>query len=78
MGRQGYLRGSDVNTLNKPIKKAVASTNVHLNDFPDVAAARKMILAKGDGIDVLAEYKDFLYVSSNNNEGWILKSALEK
>ncbi|MDB5191741.1 MAG: hypothetical protein JWQ96_1304 [Segetibacter sp.] len=75
-GTVGYVAGSQVALLSKPIRSITANTNLALLDQPSINAPKKAILANGKSVQVLAAYKDFYYVSSQDNEGWISKGAL--
>ena len=74
-GHVGYIQGSGVNSLNKPLRKITISTETPVYDQPAVDASRKVLLAKGDDAEVLATFNNYLYVSSKNEEGWIPKES---
>lgn len=75
-GSQGYITSNSVNTTSSPLRKITASAAQPLYDAPSENAARKMILEKGDAVNLLASFKDFYFVSAKDEEGWILKATV--
>jgi murein DD-endopeptidase MepM/ murein hydrolase activator NlpD len=75
-GQQGYIQSNAVASISNPIRKTAVQQVQPIFDEPNLNAARKASLNKGEAISVLAGYKDYYFVSSQNEEGWIPKAAL--
>ena len=76
-GRKGFINGSTMIPLTKPLKRLTIKKSQPLLSAPDSTAFQKKALASGDKINVLASFNDFYFISEKNNEqGWILKSLL--
>lgn len=76
-GTKGFIAGTSIVSATKPIKKVTIKKTGPLLSSPDTAALHKKQLLVGDKINVLAVFKDFYFISENNNEeGWILKREL--
>ena len=75
-GESGFVASRDVTAGKEPIRKINLKDSQPLLDEPTSVAATKTTLAKGQRVGVIAAYKDFYYVASNNEEGWIYKEGL--
>lgn len=70
-GMHGFIAGSSITDLNKPLQVINISLESPLWDKPDSTAASKTFLKKGEKANVLAKFNGYSYVSVNNLKGWI-------
>jgi murein DD-endopeptidase MepM/ murein hydrolase activator NlpD len=77
-GETGFIESASVTSTKSPLKKIVVKLDQGLVDAPNPNAARKMLLEKGDTVDVLAAFKDYYFVSTKEEEGWIPKAEMAK
>ena len=75
-GEEGFVAAADVNSIDKPLRKATLKAATGLHDLPDSTAARKKVLEPGNTVNILAAYKQYFYVEAGNVEGWIQKRVL--
>ncbi|MEP6596893.1 MAG: M23 family metallopeptidase [Ginsengibacter sp.] len=76
-GKKGFINGSTVIPIAKPLKRMTIKKPQPMLSAPDSTGFQKKVLATGDKINVLASFNDFYFISEKNNEqGWILKKLL--
>lgn len=75
-GSTGYVAGSALSGLAKPIKQVKLKQPLALLDQPATDGLQKALLQPGDQVDVLASYSDYFFVSYNKEEGWLPRQAL--
>lgn len=70
--QSGYISASAVASLEKPLRSRKLAVASAVWEIPDTLAARKAMLAAGETVTVLAQYRDFYFVRHNGGEeGWI-------
>lgn len=75
-GEKGFVASSAISPVQSPIRKVSIKHELAVLDEPVEVAARKATLAPGEQVHILAGYKDFYFISNNDKDGWIKKSAL--
>jgi SH3-like domain-containing protein len=75
-GEKGFVAGTNVTRAASPIRKVTLKTAQPLLDEPNDLGARKITLAAGQPVNILAAYKDFYFVNHDDDEGWVSKKAL--
>jgi murein DD-endopeptidase MepM/ murein hydrolase activator NlpD len=76
-GKKGFIAGTAITSVNKPIKRLSVKKAVPLLSKPDYAGLHKKMLVAGDKINILASFNNFYFVSDKDNlQGWIGKSEL--
>ena len=77
-GQKGFITGTLITSVNKPIRRLSVKNALPLLSKPDYAGLHKKMLVAGDKINILASFKDFFFVSDKDNlEGWVAKSELQ-
>ena len=75
-GLSGFVSSREVATLSKPLRTSVVTASTALLDHPDTSAPKKMTLAKGESVNILAGFENFYFVSNKDDErGWIEKTT---
>ncbi len=73
-GKKGFVAGSMISSVIKPLKRLTIKKLQPLYSTPDTAGLQKKLLLAGEKINVLAAFNDFYFVSEKDNiEGWILQ-----
>jgi hypothetical protein len=73
-GLKGFINGSSIIDINKPLRKLLAKESQALLDFPNAAAPKKAVLPQGQELNVLANFQEYYFVRNNSDEeGWIKK-----
>jgi hypothetical protein len=73
-GIEGFIPATLVNALEDPVRSLTLNVEKPLFDRPDsVLAARKMIVAEKDKVDVLAVYKNYYYIRNGKESGWLVR-----
>lgn len=76
-GKKGFIAGSLITSVNKPIKHLSVKKALPLLSKPDYGGLHKKMLLAGDKINILASFKDFYFISDKDNlEGWVAKKEL--
>ncbi len=76
-GLIGFIKNSNVRSIDKAISQIELKTDQPLFDQPNNQAARKSFLTKGEKLPVLAIHEDFLLVRKNKMEGWVNKPSVQ-
>jgi len=72
----GYIKGSDIESVEEPIRSYTVSKSYELLDAPMTNATVTKELPQIETLAVLAQHKDYLFVrTSLGNLGWIIVSA---
>jgi murein DD-endopeptidase MepM/ murein hydrolase activator NlpD len=72
-GQTGYLSSKAAQTVTVPLKKYTLKTAQPLYNQPDTLSPKKMILAAGKPVNVLAGFETFYLVEDGNETGWLKK-----
>jgi peptidoglycan LD-endopeptidase LytH len=72
-GREGFITDGSIDRIDKPFKNHTVSTPTRLLDKPDNLAAAKIVIGKGENVQVLASFNDYYYVKNGQVTGWIGK-----
>ncbi len=72
-GQAGYLSSKAVNAVNVPLRRLTLKTQQPLYNQPDTLSPRKLILAAGKPVNVLAGFEGFYLVEEGNETGWVRK-----
>lgn len=76
-GSKGFIAGTSITSVIKPIKRLSVKKALALLSTPDYIGAHKKMLVIGDKINILASFKDFYFISDKDNlEGWVAKKEL--
>jgi len=75
-GRQGYIQGGSITSINKPLEKVNSTSTLLLLNAPATDAPKITTIEKGEAVNVLAQFKDFYYVSAKESEGWLPKASV--
>lgn len=76
-GKKGFIAGSAITAVTKPLKRLSVKKALALLSVPDYGGSHKKMLVAGDKINILAAFKDFYFVSDKDNlEGWVAKNEL--
>ena len=70
-GEEGLLPARPVVDASTSIKKARLQKPQPLLDEPEIGAAKKKYIARGDTISVYGIWKNFYFVKSDRTEGWL-------
>ena len=76
-GKKGFIAGTSITSVNKPIRRLSVKKALPLLSKPDYGGLHKKMLVTGDKINILASFNNFYFVSDKDNlEGWVAKSEL--
>jgi murein DD-endopeptidase MepM/ murein hydrolase activator NlpD len=75
-GKKGFVNGSAIIPIAKPIKRLTIKQAQPLLASPDSSALQRKLLTAGDRINVLANFNDFYFIAKDNEQGWIWKKLL--
>ncbi|UYQ91013.1 M23 family metallopeptidase [Chitinophaga horti] len=70
-GREGYVNTGSVVGLGTPLRQLPVKTAAVIREAPDSLAPRKLQLAAGTKVAVLASYNRYHFVQHEGTEGWI-------
>jgi peptidoglycan LD-endopeptidase LytH len=71
-GIVGFLPATNVTASDKGFTNYTVAEQKNLLDYPDVAAASKMSIRKGEKLEVLGVWNNFYFVSHAGTTGWIM------
>lgn len=72
-GQAGFLNSKAVDAANAPLRKLTLKTAQPLYNQPDTLSPKKMILAAGKPVNVLAGFEGFYLVEDGKETGWVRK-----
>lgn len=76
-GSKGFIAGTLITPIVKPIKRLSVKKALPLLSRPDYGGLHKKMLIAGDKINILASFNDFYFVSDKDNlQGWVAKREL--
>ncbi len=75
-GTTGYIHHNQVEEIENPIRTNTTSAAVALFESPTADAPRKLTLDKGQQVRVLGTFKNFYFVESGAENGWLDKGTL--
>ena len=75
-GEQGFITANNITSISLPIRKLALKTGKALFDKPDSLAARKAFLTATQTVNIVAAYKDYYYISTEKENGWLFKKVL--
>ena len=70
-GEYGFVPSSKVSSVSTPIRKISFKSQQSLLDEPDQLAARKRVLPAGQQFNVLGVYKNFWFIKTEDDAGWV-------
>lgn len=73
-GMEGFVPGTAVNAMADPLRSLTIDQPKALFDLPDsLQAARKMVIEGKEKVEVLGVFKNYYYVKTGSESGWISK-----
>lgn len=73
-GTEGFVLGNSVNIASDALRSLTINEPKELFDKPDsVMAARKSVLTEKEKVEVLGVFKNYYYVRSGKESGWVVK-----
>jgi murein DD-endopeptidase MepM/ murein hydrolase activator NlpD len=72
-GQTGYVSSKSAQTVTAPLRKYTLKTAQPLYNQPDTLSPKKMVLAAGKPVNVLAGFETFYLVEDGNETGWLKK-----
>ncbi len=72
-GQAGYLSSKTTDAVKAPLRKYTLKTAQPLYNQPDTLSPKKMMLAAGKPVNVLAGFEGFYLVEDGKETGWLRK-----
>jgi len=72
-GQTGFLNSKTVDAVNKPLRKITLKTQQPLYNQPDTLSPKKLVLAAGKPVNILAGFENFYLVEDGTETGWVRK-----
>lgn len=72
-GKTGFLSSKTVDEVAKPLRKFTLKVQQALYDRPDTLSPKKMMLAAGKPVNILAGFEGFYLVEDGTETGWLKK-----
>ncbi|MGI4751782.1 MAG: peptidoglycan DD-metalloendopeptidase family protein [Janthinobacterium lividum] len=72
-GKSGFLSSKSVDAVSKPLRKFTLKTQQALYDRPDTLSPKKLMLAAGKPVNILAGFESFYLVEDGTETGWLRK-----